>query len=140
MPRALKAKTTTPTKQKKINILLVEDDTFLGGIYSTKLKNEGFNVIHAADGVAGLAMAKEMKPQLILLDILMPKMDGFEVLQELKKDPLTKEIPVIMLTNLGQNEDVDKGLQLGAVDYLIKAHFVPVDTVARIKKVLNKNS
>lgn len=81
-------------------------------------------------------MARKEAPDLILLDILMPKMDGFEVLEALKKSPDTKGIPVIMLTNLGQKEDVDRGIKLGAVDYLIKAHFVPSDTVARIKKVL----
>ncbi len=126
-----------PTASKtKVKVLLVEDDAFLAGIYSTKLAIEGFTVVHAADGAAGLSMAASEKPAIILLDILMPKMDGFQVLEELKKVPALRDIPVIMLTNLGQKEDVDRGIKLGAVDYLIKAHFVPADTVARIRKVL----
>ncbi len=75
-------------------------------------------------------------PDLILLDVLMPKMDGFEVLKRLKAEAATKPIPVIMLTNLGQKEDIEKGLEEGAIDYLIKAHFVPAEAVAKIKKVL----
>ena len=136
-----KDKTAKPVKggkaaQKLARILIMEDDAFLAGIYETKLDHEGFTVLHAPDGAAGLKMAREEKPDLILLDILMPKLDGFEVLGELKKDASTRGIPVIMLTNLGQKEDVDRGIKLGAVDYLIKAHFIPSETVARIKKVL----
>ncbi len=120
----------------KKTILLVEDDAFLAGIYVTKLGLEGFTVLQAADGAAGLAMARQELPDLVLLDILIPKMDGFAVLEALKKDAKTAGIPVVMLTNLGQKEDVDRGLALGAADYLIKAHFVPAETVSRIKKVL----
>jgi DNA-binding response OmpR family regulator len=126
----------TATSKTKVKVLLVEDDSFLAGIYSTKLGIEGFTVVHAADGAAGLSMAASEKPDIILLDVLMPKMDGFQVLEELKKAPALRDIPVIMITNLGQKEDVDRGIKLGAVDYLIKAHFVPADTVARIRKVL----
>ncbi|TAL20385.1 response regulator [Patescibacteria group bacterium] len=122
--------------KKTIKVLQVEDDQFLAGIYSAKLSVEGFAVLHAVDGAAGLKLAREEKPDVILLDILMPKMDGFEVLQRLKKSSETNEIPVIILTNLAQKEDVDRGLKLGAADYLIKAHVGPADTVQRIKKVL----
>ena len=125
-----------PTAKKKIKVLVVEDDSFLAGIYTTKLGLEGFEVLSAGDGEAGLKMAKKEIPDIILLDILMPKMDGFEVLDELKKDPTTQKVPVIVLTNLGQKEDVERGLKGGAADYLIKAHFVPADTVAKIRKVL----
>lgn len=125
-----------PTAKKKIKVLVVEDDSFLAGIYTTKLGLEGFEVFSAGDGEAGLKMAKKEIPDIILLDILMPKMDGFEVLDELKKDPTTQKLPVIILTNLGQKEDVERGLKGGAADYLIKAHFVPADTVAKIRKVL----
>lgn len=123
-------------KEGKTKILLVEDDTFLAGIYAAKFEQAGFAVVLAADGEAGLKAAQKELPDIILLDILMPKMDGFEVLENLKKDAKTKSIPVILLTNLGQREDVDKGLKLGAVDYLIKAHFMPHETVERVKKVL----
>lgn len=118
------------------SILLIEDDTFLAGMYVTKLTMEGFQAELATDGKMGLEKAKKSKPDLILLDILMPKMNGFEVLEQLKKDQNLKKIPVILLTNLGQKTDVLKGLELGAEDYLIKAHFMPSEVVEKIKKVL----
>ena len=117
-------------------VLLIEDDNFLGNIYKTKFEMEKFKVIVATDGLEGLEMVKKKKPDIILLDILMPKMDGFEVLDRLKKDKNLVNIPVILLTNLGQKDDVEKGLKLGAVDYLIKAHYKPSETVAKIKSVL----
>lgn len=120
----------------KAKVLIVDDDAFLSGIYATKLELEGFGVVTARDGDEGLKAAGKEQPDLILLDVLMPKLDGFEVLKRLKEDDETKDIPVIMLTNLGQKEDVEKGLAEGAVDYLIKAHFVPAEAVAKIKKVL----
>jgi len=122
---------------KKTKVLIVDDDAFLSGIYATKLDIDGFEVVSARDGEEGVKAAAKELPDLILLDVLMPKLDGFEALKKLKEDPATKDIPVIMLTNLGQKEDVEKGLQLGAVDYLIKAHFVPAEAVEKIKKVLN---
>ncbi|HTM68429.1 MAG TPA: response regulator [Candidatus Binatia bacterium] len=122
---------------KPVKVLIVDDDAFLSGIYATKLELDGFGVVTARDGEEGLKAAMKEKPDLILLDVLMPKLDGFEVLKRLKADPETKPIPVIMLTNLGQKEDIEKGLQDGAVDYLIKAHFVPAEAVEKIKKVLN---
>jgi len=120
----------------KVKVLIVDDDAFLSGIYATKLELEGFAVVTARDGDEGLKAAFKEKPELILLDVLMPKLDGFEVLKRLKADASTKDTPVIMLTNLGQKEDIEKGLEEGAVDYLIKAHFVPAEAVAKIKKVL----
>ena len=119
-----------------IKILLIEDDPFLLSMYSTKFELEKFNVICASDGEEGLKMAKSSAPTIILLDILMPKMNGFEVLEGLKKDKLTRHIPVILLTNLNQKDDIEKGLALGADDYLIKAHFMPSEVVDKIKKVL----
>lgn len=124
------------TESAPRHIVLVEDDTFLANIYKTKFEMEGFKVTVAEDGVAGIEEVKKKKPDLVLLDILLPKMDGFTVLENLKKDPEVKDIPVILLTNLGQKDDVDKGLQMGAADYLIKAHFKPSETVDKVKKVL----
>lgn len=121
---------------KPAHILLIEDDTFLGGMYVTKLSMEGFAVDLAVDGEQGLKDAKQMEPDLILLDILLPKMNGFDVLKALKASANTKSIPVILLTNLGQKSDVVEGLNLGATDYLIKAHFMPSEVVAKIKDVL----
>ena len=121
---------------KKAKVLIIDDDEFLAGIYETKLKMENFEVVMAADGEEGLKLAAKHLPDMILLDILMPKLDGFEVLRRLKQDEATKNVPVIMLTNLGQKEDIEKALEHGAADYLIKAHFVPSDAVAKIKQIL----
>lgn len=121
---------------KKIKILLIEDDPFLLSMYATKFELEGFEIISADDGEKALKTAGKEKPDIILLDVLLPKMDGFEVLKELKKNEETKAAPVILLTNLSQRDDVEKGLALGAVDYLIKAHFMPTEVVEKIKKIL----
>lgn len=125
-----------PPEGKKRKLLLVEDDTFLAGIYVSKFDQAGFDTLLAIDGVTGLELAQKELPDVIILDILLPKMDGFEVLERLKADPKTKNIPVILLTNLSQQEDVERGLRLGAADYLIKAHFVIEDIIAKINKVL----
>lgn len=125
------------TKEGKTKILIVEDDEFLANIYQTKFEIEGFKVFVAGDGEQGLKIASTKAPEIILLDVLLPKLDGFAVLEQLKKDSATKDIPVILLTNLGQKEDVQKGLKMGAVDYLIKAHFKPSETVDKVKKVLS---
>lgn len=117
-------------------IVIIEDDTFLAEMYVTKFELEGFKIYAAINGDDGVKLVKKIKPDLILLDILLPKKNGFEVLEELKGDKDVKDIPVILLTNLGQKEDVDKGLELGAVDYLIKAHFVPSEVVEKVKGIL----
>ncbi len=122
---------------KNIKILLIEDDPFLLSMYSTKFTMEKFQVVSAEDGEKGLKTAKEVNPSIILLDILMPKMNGFEVLEELKKDKSTASIPVILLTNLNQKDEIERGMSMGADDYLIKAHFMPSEVVEKIKKVLN---
>jgi len=124
------------TEADKIQVLIVEDDEFLSSIYQKKFEMEGFKVITAGDGEKGLSEAKKKKPNLILLDILLPKLDGFAVLSKLKVDADTKNIPVILLTNLGQKDDVDKGIEAGAVDYLIKAHFKPSEVVEKARKHL----
>src|SRR6266511_2028646 len=102
------------TDLKNVKILLVEDDSCLASVYATKFELEGFSVFHAADGEVGLAMAEKVVPDIVLLDILMPKMDGFEMLHRLKMDPKLVHIPVVMLTNLGQKEDVERCLKEGA--------------------------
>jgi len=116
----------------------VEDDKFLSEMYVVKLTESGFDVDVAGDGEEGLAKIKEQKPDLVLLDIVLPKLDGFEILRQIKSDPSLKNVSVIALTNLGQKEEVEKGLKLGADDYIIKAHFTPTEVVAKAKKVLEK--
>ena len=121
---------------KTIHVMLVEDDVFLSSIYQKKFEMEGFKVTPVDNGEKVLAEAKKKKPDIVLLDILLPKRDGFSVLAQLKGDAEVKNIPVILLTNLGQKDDVDKGLEAGAADYLIKAHFKPSEIVDKVKKVL----
>lgn len=123
---------------KHTTILLVEDDKFLEDIFSTRLQNEGFNVIVAGDGEVGLKLASEKHPHLILLDIILPQMDGWEVLEKLQGLELVKDIPVILLTNLGHEEDVEKGLKSGAAGYLIKAQYTPTEVINKVKEVLEK--
>lgn len=122
--------------KKSIHVMLVEDDEFLSDIYHKKFEMEGFKISYADNGEKGLEDIKKKKPDIVLLDILLPKMDGFTVLEKLKEDDSVKNIPVILLTNLGQRDDVQKGMEKGAVDYLIKAHFKPSEVVDKIKKVL----
>jgi DNA-binding response OmpR family regulator len=122
---------------KTIHVLLVEDDVFLSSIYQKKFEMEGFKITPVDNGEKVLSEAKKKKPDIVLLDVLLPKRDGFSVLAQLKADPEVKDIPVILLTNLGQKDDVDKGLAAGAVDYLIKAHFKPSEIVDKVKKVLH---
>lgn len=142
-PKTVKAKSNNkPAKavsRAKSRILLVEDDEFLSKILIEKLVIRGFDVVHVKDGAAALKAAGDKRLDAILLDILIPKKNGFEVLTELKRNSATKAIPVLMLTNLGKREDVDRALKLGAVEYLIKAHFAPSDMIDRLNKVLGKD-
>jgi DNA-binding response OmpR family regulator len=122
--------------EPKKTILIVEDDKFLRELISRKLSGEGFEALEAVDGEEGIKKIKEGKPDLILLDLILPGIDGFEVLARLREDPEISSIPVIILSNLGQREEVEKGLKLGAIDYLIKAHFTPGEIIEKIKNVL----
>ncbi|MFC1789458.1 PleD family two-component system response regulator [Patescibacteria group bacterium] len=117
-------------------ILIVEDDKFLRDLISQKLIKEGYDIEQAVDGEEGIKKAKEIKPALVLLDLILPGIDGFEVLTKIKEDPATNQVPVIILSNLGQREDVEKGLKLGAADYLVKAHFTPGEIIAKMKKIM----
>ena len=119
-------------------ILLVEDDAILAKVLYGKLSEAGFEENQAFDGEVGLAMAKSGKWDLILLDLILPKKDGFEVLDELKNDLSARSMPVIILTMLGADEDIKKGLQLGADDYIIKAQHAIREIVEKIKKFLEK--
>lgn len=117
-------------------ILIVEDDKFLRELIGQKLLKEGYDIVEAVDGEKGIKSAKDEKPDLILLDLILPGMDGFEVLTKIKEDSEIAEIPVIILSNLGQKDDIEKGLKMGAADYLIKAHFTPGEIIDKIKIVL----
>lgn len=114
-------------------ILLVEDEPTLQKTLSLALTQEGYEVKSALDGELGLRLAREAKPDIILLDLILPKMDGFEVLDELKKNDETKDIPVIVLTNLESTQDIEKALSLGASNYLVKANYDLKDVVEKVK-------
>jgi len=117
-------------------ILIVEDDKFLRELIVKKLSNEGYDVIEAVDGEQGIQKIRDTKPDLVLLDLILPGIDGFGVLMQKKEDPFIASIPVIVLSNLGQKEDVDKGISLGATDYLIKAHFTPGEIIEKVRNII----
>lgn len=118
-------------------VLFIEDDPFLIEIYTTKLENAGFSVEVAVDGREGLEKLKKEKPDLVLLDIVLPYMDGWEFLRTISKDKAaTKNLKIIVLSNLGQKTDVEKGIKLGAVKYMIKAHYTPSEVVEEVKNIL----
>jgi DNA-binding response OmpR family regulator len=117
-------------------ILLVEDDAFVSDIYQTKLGQDGFSVILAENGIEAMKALENEKPDMVLLDVVMPYMDGMEVLKKMKENENWKNIPVILLTNLSEKEKVEEGLEIGASDYLIKSHFTPSEVVTRVKSLL----
>jgi len=117
-------------------ILLIEDDKFLRELMVKKLLTMEYDITSAVDGESGLSMIKEVKPDVVLLDLILPGMNGFEVLEKAKQDPETANIPVIILSNLGQKEDIERGQELGAVDFMIKAHFTPQEVVNKLKTIL----
>ncbi len=118
-------------------ILLVEDESFWASLYADTFEREGCTVLHAGDGEQGLELAGRHAPDVILLDILMPKMDGFETLRRLKLDPRVAGTPVIMCTNLAEKESIVRCLKGGAADYVIKARAIPSDMVRRVKRILH---
>jgi len=126
-------------ENKKIHLLVVEDDEFLVKMYESGLIKEGFQVSTAGDGEIGLKSAEELKPDLILLDLILPKMDGFKCLEKLKENPSTKRIPVIILSNLGQDSDLKRGIEMGAEDYLIKTDYTVKQVGEKVRKTLGIN-
>lgn len=118
-------------------ILFIEDESALQKTLGDVLKQEGFAVVSALDGEKGIQMAKEQVPDLILLDLMLPKQNGFDVLKSLKADEKTKDIPVIVLTNLEAMEDIQKVLELGATTYLVKASYSVEEVVQKAKHALN---
>jgi CheY-like chemotaxis protein len=117
-------------------ILVVEDTEILRRMYSDRLESDGYAVLGAADGVEALAILRTHTPDLILLDLIMPRMSGLEVLDLIKRDPRLKDVPVLILSNLGQEDDIKRGIEMGAVDYLIKNDARPNDVSVRIAQEL----
>ena len=117
-------------------VLVVEDDVYLSGAYKLKLTKLGFEVMTAGDGEEALAMLRDFQPDLILLDLIMPRKDGFETLEALKRNPVWRDIPVLVATNLSQKEDIDRAISLGADDYIVKTDTSMDDFMLKVKSVL----
>lgn len=118
-------------------ILIVEDDPSLSKMYSLKFQHEGFRVLVAQDGARGLALAAEAKPDLVLLDMMLPKYSGIEFLEQLQQHMKTIPMPILALSNLTEKQEVDRAMQLGVKEYLAKAMNTPEDVVNKVKQYLN---
>lgn len=136
----LKAIESNEVKKLGIKVLIVEDDAFLREICSKKLVKEGLTVYEAVDGEQALLGVKEIEPDIVLLDIILPAIDGFQILHQIRayKNKKIANIPIIMLSNLGQEDDIKKAMDMGANDYLVKAHFTTEEIVEKIKTTLGK--
>jgi len=119
-------------------ILIIEDDVFLGDVLTQKLTNEGFNTVLVRDGLEGYEKIKSFKPDLILLDIILPNMNGYEILEAKQKDPALDNIPVIVISNSGQPVEINRALTLGVKDYLVKAQFEPEEVLVKVRAQLRK--
>jgi two-component system alkaline phosphatase synthesis response regulator PhoP len=119
-------------------ILIVEDEEILLDLLRKKLINQGYGVVVARDGEEGLRIMREEKPDLVLLDIIMPKLGGFEVMEEMQKDNKLKNIPIIIVSNSGQPVEIEKARELGAKDWLIKTEFDPQEVVEKVIKQIGQ--
>lgn len=127
------------TTKKSPKILIIEDDQRINKVYMAKLSVEGITVITALDGEEGLRKIYSEKPDLILLDLMLPRKSGFDILKEIKADPEVKDIPVLILSNLAQEKEIEQGLALGAVDYLVKTDYSIQQVMEKIKKALERS-
>ena len=121
-------------KDKKI--LIVDDDPFILDMYVIKFKEQGFQVETATDGKMALEKISAVKPDILLLDVVMPVMDGFDVIKKIKENKSPRMYKILFLTNFGQKEDVERGIELGADGYIIKAHFTPSEVAVKVKELL----
>lgn len=126
--------------ETKGKILVVEDEEILLTALREELESGGYQVEGASDGIDGLEKTKAFKPNLILLDLLMPKMDGMEMLQKLKADSEIRDIPVVILTNLSDYEKISEALSLGAMDYLVKANYKLEDLLEKVSTVMARKA
>jgi DNA-binding response OmpR family regulator len=123
-----------------VKVLIIEDDRFLSSILKGRLEKEGLAVAQAYDGDEGLRMIREVQPDLILLDLIMPKVSGFEVLEQMAADPELAQVPVMIASNLGQDSDVEKARSLGAVEYYVKVRTSIDDLAQMVKNVVLQNN
>ncbi len=118
-------------------VLIAEDDKFLANAYRVKLQKEGFEAVIAEDGEKAMEAINTTKFDLIILDLIMPKKDGFETLEEIKSNPAMAKIPVLIASNLGQKEDIDRGMELGATDYIVKSDMSMEGLVNKINELIS---
>ena len=117
---------------------MIEDDIFLRKLYRDQLTREGFEFVEATNGIEGLNKARSERPDLILLDLMLPRKNGFDVLEDLKGDKSTRDIPTLVLSNLGQESDIQEAMNLGAEAYLVKTDVRMSEAVEKIKQILSK--
>ncbi|MEK7552607.1 MAG: response regulator [Patescibacteria group bacterium] len=129
-------KTNETEKQK--HVLIVEDDEFLRSLTAKRLEKEGYRIDVAVDGENAISLLETIKPDIVLLDLLLPGKDGFEVLKNIRASATVKTVPVVIFSNLGQKEDIQKANALGVEDFLIKANFTLDDVVSKINKLVGK--
>jgi len=123
-----------------IKLFMAEDDSLLVHVYEKMFKASGYEIDFANDGEEAVSKLKnmEIKPSIVFLDIIMPKMSGFEVMEEIKKDPELNKIPVVFLTNMYEKADEKKGLRMGAISYLVKSQYIPSEIVTKVKEICDK--
>lgn len=125
-------------ENEKKKILIVEDDVFISDIYQVKFSQESYETAVAVNGLEALKKLESFQPDVILLDIIMPQMDGIETLKKIKKDDKWKNIPIIMLTNISEKEKVEESEEMGVNDYLVKSQFTPSEVVEKVNALLKK--
>lgn len=125
--------------EEKTKILIVEDEAMIVDMYRMRLEAEGYEVLTTDKGSEALALAEEKKPAVILLDVILPEVDGFAVLQSLKNNFATHDIPVLMLTNLSQESDIERATTIGVSDYFVKAQHTPSEILQKIRELTNKS-
>ena len=126
-------------EKKEKKIVLVEDDSLMSSILATHLIKEGFDIISVTEGAQAFERIQAEQPSIVLLDIVLPGIGGFDILAKLKQDESTKSIPVLILSNLGSKEEIERGIDLGAEDYLVKANSMVEEITGKIQKILNRH-
>lgn len=126
-------------EKKEKKIVLVEDDSLMSSILAAHLIKEGFNIISVTEGAQAFERIQAEQPSIVLLDIVLPGIGGFDILAKLKQDESTKSIPVLILSNLGSKEEIERGIDLGAEDYLVKANSMVEEITGKIQKILNRH-
>ena len=140
VPGSVATLTTAPSPEaplaEKKFVLVIEDDKFLKELLMKKFTKEGFEAQNAVDAESAFRILEDRKPNIVLCDLILPGIDGFGILEHIKKDPITADVPVVILSNLGQQEDLDKAMGLGATDFMIKANFTLDEIVAKVRSII----